>query len=205
MRETDSERRSREVLEREQINEEQISEGQINREPVGGRSSELSEGSGVGTAIGIGLIILGILAIAMPAFATIASTLVFGWLFVIAGVAQIIYAFWGRSVGQLVWKLVLGVLYLGAGILVLSNVLTGAIALTFVLGVTIFAQGVIQVILAFAIRPIQSWGALLISGVLGVILGILIWSQWPLIVGWLLGVGVGVSLLCDGVWMIMLS
>lgn len=99
----------------------------------------------------------------------------------------------------------LGLLYLGAGILILSNVLTGAIALTFVLGVTIFAQGVIQVILAFAIRPIQSWGALLVSGVLGVILGILIWSQWPLSVGWLLGVWIGVSLLCDGVWMIMLS
>lgn len=100
MRNIDPNSSSREALEREQTESEQI-----NREPIDARPVERpvgqSEGSGVGVAIGIGLIILGILAIAMPAFATIASTLVFGWLFVVAGVAQIVYAFWGVALVSL--------------------------------------------------------------------------------------------------------
>ncbi len=159
----------------------------------------------LGTAIGIGLVILGIISIARPAFAAIASTLVFGWLFIVAGVAQIIYAFLGRNLSQLVWKLLLGILYLGSGALILSNVLAGVVAITLILGITTFAQGALQVIFAFVMRPIPGWTAILVSGILSIILGILIWSQWPAGSGWLLGVWVGISLLTDGIWAIALS
>ena len=185
MRNTDSDIRSRESIESE--------------------SMARPKGSAIGVAIGVVLVVLGIIAIARPAFATVASTLVFGWLFIIAGVAQALYAFLGGSIGQFVWKLLLGILYVVAGILILSNVLAGALTLTLILGITIFVQGAVQVVSAFAIRPLPRWGALLASGVLGVILGILVWSQWPFNVGWLLGVWVGISLLCDGLWMIALS
>lgn len=164
-----------------------------------------SGGSSLGMAIGIGLIILGIVAIARPAFAAIASTLVFGWLFIVAGVAQVIYAFFGRNVGQLVWKLLLGIIYLVAGATILSNVLAGVATITLILGVTTFAQGVLQVIFAFTMRPVPGWTFILGSGILSVILGILIWSEWPADSAWLLGVWVGLSLLSDGLWAIMLS
>lgn len=193
MKPTDSERRettAREAADRSQIDRSEVA---------------TSEGSALGIGIGIGLIILGLIAIARPAFATIASTVLFGWLFIIAGIAQIIYAFGGRNVSALVWKLLLGILYLGAGFVILRNILSGAIALTFILGATIFLQGVVRVISAFAVKPAKRWDALLFSGILGIILGIFIWSEWPFNVGWLLGVWVGVSLLSDGIWMIALS
>ncbi len=166
---------------------------------------EQSGGSAIGVGIGIGLVILGIVSIARPAFAAIASTLVFGWVFIVAGVAQIIFAFFGRNVRQLVWKLLLGIIYLVAGATILSNVLVGVATITFVLGVTIFAQGVIQVVFAFTMRPIPGWVFVLGSGILSIILGILIWSEWPAGSVWLLGVWVGLSLLSDGLWAIMLS
>jgi uncharacterized membrane protein HdeD (DUF308 family) len=169
------------------------------------RDRERTGGSGTGIVVGVLLVILGLIAIARPLYATIASTLVFSWLFIFAGIAQIVYAFGSRGAGQLVWKLLLGVLYLGAGIIILSNVLSGALALTLILGVTIFVQGVIQVILAFGIRPARNWGWLLVSGILGIILGIFIWSEWPFNAIWLIGLWVGINLLFDGIWMITLS
>ena len=155
--------------------------------------------------VGVLLVILGLIAIARPVYATIASTLVFGWLFILAGIVQLVYAFGSRSAGQVVWKLLLGFLYLGAGIVVLSNVLSGAIALTLILGITLFVQGVIQVIFAFGIRPARSWGLVLFSGIIEVILGIFIWSEWPFNADWLLGLWVGIGLLVNGFWMITLA
>lgn len=61
------------------------------------RDRERTGGSGLGIIVGILLVILGLIAIARPLYATLASTLVFGWLFIFAGIAQIIYAFGSRE------------------------------------------------------------------------------------------------------------
>lgn len=66
------------------------------------------------------------------------------------------------------------------------NPLEGAFAFTLVLGITIFVQGVIQVSLAFQMRRISpSWGWMLVSGMIGIIFGIFVWSSTPLTVAWL--------------------
>lgn len=161
--------------------------------------------AGWGVALGIVLIVLGLVALARPFYATIASTLVFGWLFIFAGVAKIVYSFTSRGSGKLIWKLLLGVLYLAAGIYVVSNPAIGVAALTLALGITIFAQGVIEVILAFQLKPGQGWGWVLAGGIAGVILGILIWSQFPSTAVWVLGFWVGIHLLISGVWILAIS
>lgn len=161
--------------------------------------------SGGLTAIAIVMIILGLIAATFPFFAGIASTLFFGWVFIFAGIAQIVYAFQSKRAGQVVWKLILGVMYVLAGILILANPLQGLLAFTLVLGITIFVQGIIQVSLAFQFRRISpNWGWVLVSGILGIILGIFIWSSFPASAPWLIGVWVGVNLLSDGIWMLTL-
>jgi uncharacterized membrane protein HdeD (DUF308 family) len=151
------------------------------------------------------MIILGMIAIIFPLFATITSTLVFGWIFIFAGIAQIVYAFQSRGAGQIAWKLILGLLYLLAGIFVLIDPLQGAFAFTLVLGVTIFVQGIIQVSLAFQMRRTSpNWVWMLVSGIAGIILGIFIWSSFPFSAAWLIGTWVGVNLFFDGVWMLTL-
>ena len=155
------------------------------------------------SAIAVLMIVLGLIAIAFPFFATVASTLVFGWLFIVAGIAQIIYAFQSKGVGKFVWKLILGALYLLAGIIVMVNPLEGVLAFTLVLGITIFVQGMIQVILAFQMRRISSnWGWILASGIVGIICGIFVWSSFPFSAAWLIGTLIGVNLLFDGIWML---
>ena len=172
-------------------------------------SSELTQqvrkGAGWGIAIGIILLVLGFIAIARPLYATIASTVVFGWLFIVAGVAQFIYAFRSDGFGQMLWKVLLGILYLISGVYMVSNPMIGAMALTLVLGVTIFAQGAIEVILAFQLRPAPGWIIVLLGGIVGIILGVFIWSRFPYSADWLIGLWVGIHLLFSGAWILVLA
>lgn len=168
-------------------------------------TAQAKPSGGWGIAIGVILVILGLIAFARPFYATIATTFAFGWLFIIAGVGQIIYAFGSRSAGQVLWKILLGILYLIAGIFLVNSPIAGALSVTLVLGITIFLQGIIQVIMAFQIRPGRAWGAVLVSGLLGIILGIFIWSNFPFNAAWILGLFVGVALLVNGVWLISSS
>jgi uncharacterized membrane protein HdeD (DUF308 family) len=157
------------------------------------------------TAIAIFMIVLGMLAIVFPFIASIASTVLFGWVFIVAGVAQVGYAIQSKHAGQTVWKAILGILYVVAGFYVLVNPLQGTLTLTLVLGITIFVQGIIQVALAFQMRRVSpNWGWMLVSGIAGIILGIFIWSDFPFNAVWLLGTWVGINLLFDGVWMLTL-
>ncbi|MEH1804361.1 HdeD family acid-resistance protein [Nostoc sp.] len=161
--------------------------------------------SGWTTAIAILMILLGIIAIAFPFFASVASTLIFGWVFIFAGITQIVYAFQSRGAGKVVGKLILGLLYLLAGILIVVNPLKGVLALTLVLGITIFLQGIIQVSIAFQMRRISpNWGLMLVSGIIGIIFGIFVWSNFPFGAVWLIGTFIGINLLFDGVWMLTL-
>ncbi|MDX2240881.1 MAG: DUF308 domain-containing protein [Leptolyngbyaceae cyanobacterium bins.302] len=167
--------------------------------------SQVRKGAGWGIAIGMILLVLGIVAIARPLYATIASAIVFGWLFVIAGVLQIVYALRSQDIGKLIWKLLLGILYLGAGIYIIGTPAMGAITLTLVLGISIFAQGVIEVVLAFQLRPASGWKWVLLGGIAGIILGIFIWSQFPNSAEWLVGLWVGIHFLLNGIWILVLS
>ena len=157
------------------------------------------------TPIAVLMIVLGFLAIVFPFVATVASTLVFGWIFIVAGIAQLVYALQSKGVGQVAWKLVLGLLYLFSGIVVVARPLEGVLAFTLVLGITIFVQGIIQVSLAFQMRRLSpNWGWMLASGIVGIIFGIFVWSSFPFSAAWLIGTLIGVNLLFDGAWMLTL-
>jgi uncharacterized membrane protein HdeD (DUF308 family) len=161
---------------------------------------KIGPGSGWAIALGILMIVLGIVAITSPFVASIAIEIVLGWLFIIGGVLQAIYAFQhNRNGTSLALKLILGMLSLFIGILLLTNPLAGVVSLTLAIGIFFFVDGVFRVILAFQLKPSFRWGWVLVSGILMIILGILIWSQWPFNAVWVLGLLVGVGLLANGI------
>ena len=163
------------------------------------------QATGWGIAIGILLIVLGILAIALPMAATLAGSLLFGWLFVLAGIAQIIFAIQSRHERYFIWKLLLGIAYILAGIFVLSSPIITALTLTLIMGISILIQSVLQVVGAFTMKPDRGWGWVLFSGIMGIILAILIWSQWPSSGIWFIGIWLGVNFLSDGLGLVMSS
>ena len=166
---------------------------------------KLQQITGWGIGVGILLIILGIIAIVFPLIVTVSTSLLFGWLFVMAGLAQVVYAFQSPQEKHFIWKLLLGILYILAGIFVASSPVITALTLTLILGISIFTQSVIQVVGAFQMRPDRGWRWILFSGIMGIALAILIMLQWPFSAVWFLGVWFGVNFLSDGIGLLMSS
>ncbi|WP_026735428.1 HdeD family acid-resistance protein [Fischerella sp. PCC 9605] len=165
---------------------------------------EVRQNLGWFIALGILMIVLGIAAIVEPFFATIAVARVFSWVFLFAGIIRIIHAVQSRRQRGFWPKLLIGILYVITGILLLGNVFAAVLTLTLACGGVILAQGILEVIAAFKVRPEPNWGWMLFSGIIAIILGILILYRWPFNAIWLLGMFTAVSFVFTGTWMIML-
>lgn len=168
-------------------------------------STDTKKGVNRSLLIGVLLIGLGLVAIASPAVSTIVAET---WIAVIlssAGVTKLIYAFQTRNQGGFIWKLLLSVLYIATGVMLFVYPLTGVLTLTLLLGSFLLTEGVFELFLAFRLRPQQNWTWVLVNGIITLILGGMIWFQWPFDAPWLIGTLVGVSVLFTGVSRLMLS
>jgi uncharacterized membrane protein HdeD (DUF308 family) len=154
--------------------------------------------------IGVLLIVLGIGAVILPNVTTIVAETWIAIILASAGASKVFYAIQTRSEG-FIWKLLLGVLYIATGIMLFVYPLTGVLSLTLLLGSFLLAEGVFELILAFQLRPRQNWGWVLADGIITLLLGGLVWFEWPFDAPWLIGVLVGVSVLSTGISRVMLS
>lgn len=156
-------------------------------------------------ALGILMIILGAIAVGAPVVATIAVQFMLGWLLVISGIAEAIHAFMAKGWRGFLLELLSALLYVAVGVLLLVNPLEGALALTIVLAVFLIVEGIFKIIMAFRVRDHDGWGWLLASGIVSVVLGVLIWAQWPASGLWVFGLLVGIQLLFTGWALVMVA
>ena len=154
---------------------------------------------------GILMFVCGLLAISLPLASSIGIVIVLAWLILFAGVSHLIFAFHSHSVGGFLWKVLLAVVYGIAGVYLLLHPLLGVVSLTLVLAVFLFAEGVVEIALYFGIRRLPRSGWVLFDGIVTLILGILIWRQWPSSSVWVIGTLVGISLMFSGISRLMLS
>lgn len=167
-------------------------------------SSEINKSINWSIWMGVLLIVLGIAAIAAPAVSTIVAETWIALILASAGVAKIVHAFQTKENG-FIWKLLLGALYIATGAMLFFNPLTGVLTLTLLLGSFLLAEGTFELILAFRLRPQPYWTWELGNGIITLLLGAMIWFQWPFNAPWLLGTLVGASVLFSGVSRVMLS
>ena len=168
-------------------------------------STENKKGINGSLLIGVLLIVLGLVAIAQPAVSTIFAETWFALILVSAGAAKLTYAFQTRDSGGFVWKLLLSVLYIAIGVMLFVSPLKGVLTLTLLLGSFLLTEGVFNLILAFRLRGQQNWTWVLVDGIITLLLGGMIWFQWPFNAPWLIGTLVGVSVLFTGISRVMLS
>lgn len=155
--------------------------------------------------VGIIMIVLGVLAIALPHGATIAIEVLIGWLLIFGGIAQFIHAIGSRRANGVALNIIWSLLYFIVGALLLANPFQGAISLTLLLAALFVFGGIFKVITSVQIRTSPAWGWLLLSGIAAIVLGIIIWAGWPGDAGWVLGLLVGIDLIFGGFWMIMFA
>ncbi len=153
---------------------------------------------------GILIAILGALAIGAPLLSTLVATKFLGWLFIIAAVIGFVGLFRAQDVPGFLWSLLGVILLLAIGVFLLWRPVTGAIALTLALAVYFAVQGITQIFLSLEHRrSLSSWGWVLASGIIDLILAAIILARWPETAAWVIGLLVGVNLLMYGIALAM--
>jgi uncharacterized membrane protein HdeD (DUF308 family) len=154
--------------------------------------------------LGIALIVLGTILLASPVIATLATVTVLGVLILLGGVMEVVGAFWCQEWSGFFLALLSGILGVVVGLMLLSNPIEGGIMLTVLLASFLFVGGIFKAVAAIAHR-FEGWGWLLLSGVVDVVLGVLIWRELPASGLTIIGLLVGISLIFRGVSWLMVG
>lgn len=156
-------------------------------------------------ALGILWLVLGLSALVLPFAATLAIELLIGIALVVGGIGQFVHASRDREWPSLALQLLGGALAVIAGGLLLLFPIRGIAALTLILGAFFVASGIWKIVIALHNRALPQWRWLLVSGVLGLIIGILILLGWPTSAIWAIGLLVGIEFTVTGAAMIALA
>lgn len=148
--------------------------------------------------LGVVLALLGLGAILFPIFATLAATVLFGWVFFVSGLLILFGAFSIRGTGPFFGALLFALLSVAAGVFLLFHPLAGAVVLTLIVGVIFMLQGASELVFALEIRPRGGWVGMLISGIASIAVALIIVAGWPGISIVVLGVLLGVNFLTTG-------
>jgi uncharacterized membrane protein HdeD (DUF308 family) len=149
--------------------------------------------------LGVALVVVGLIAVAFPLMAALSFNWLVGLTLIVGGVLTLVHAFRVRRWQGFAVQVLLGLLYLGGGLIFLANPFAGLLALTVSLGAFFAADGIARVLLALQIRPQPGWGLFLASGLLSFVLGVLVFLGLPS--GWslaFLGIIVGINMILTG-------
>ena len=147
---------------------------------------------------------LGIVATLTAGLSTIVAVDFFGWILVIAGAGVTLHAFWAKRWSGFFLQLFSGLLYLVAGWMLATHGELSAIALTLVIAISFVVQGAFRIGAALSTR-IDGWDGLLVSGIITLLLGLMIWNEWPLSGVWVIGLFVGIDMFFYGGWFVSLA
>jgi uncharacterized membrane protein HdeD (DUF308 family) len=144
------------------------------------------------------MILAGILALIFPVISSVAIVLFLGWLLIFSGILQAVSLIDARHVPHFWLQLVSVVLSVLVGVLFLRNPGAGLLTLTLLLIVFFMVEGISKVIFSLTIRPFPNWGWVFASGVISILLAFYLWANTPVTAIWLLGVLLGIELICEG-------
>ena len=155
-------------------------------------------------SLGIALVVLGVVAVGSAWIATLASVILFGWLVTISGVVEAAVSFRVRNWSGFLQHLLIGILTAILGLMILVHPVASAAGLTLVIAALFLIGGIFRLASAFALRyPRWIWTAL--DGTACIILGGMIFAEWPSSALWVIGTFLGISLIFRGWAWIMLS
>jgi uncharacterized membrane protein HdeD (DUF308 family) len=149
---------------------------------------------------GVVLLILGAVAIIVPPIATLAATIVIGWLFLLSGIIGLVTTFMMRNAPGFWWSLVSAALGVLAGGWLLARPLTGAVSLTIVVVAFFIIEGIASIMFALEHKRELTgrWGWMLVSGVIDLVLAAVIFAGLPGTAAWAIGLLVGINMLFGG-------
>jgi len=163
------------------------------------------QASGMSILWGAVLIVLGALAVGSPLLAAAVVTTLIAWLIIFAGVVHLVGAFQKHETGSLIWRLLVGVAYIVFGVYLVAHPALRVASLTLLLATLFIVEGILDIAMYFKVRAVARSGWILIDGIVTLLLGMMIYAQWPSSSVWAIGTLVGVSLIISGITRVMLS
>jgi uncharacterized membrane protein HdeD (DUF308 family) len=168
-------------------------------------TDEIHKRAGWSIFMGVLTAALGVFLVVYPMATATLTTVLLGWILLLVGIAQFIFALNSTSVGSFFLKIALSLLYGIAGIALVAFPILGMAALTGIVGGFLLVQAVLQTVAAFQLRPAHGWGWVLSDGLASALLGILILRGWPSSSVWAIGTLVGASVFVGGIGRIVLA
>jgi uncharacterized membrane protein HdeD (DUF308 family) len=147
---------------------------------------------------GVLLVVAGVLALIYPFIASVAIVFLLAWILIVSGILQGIGLIGARHVPHFWLQLISAVLAILIGLLLLRAPDSGLLLITVLLIVYFMVEGIAKVIFALTIKPFPNWGWVLGSGVVGIFLALILWASMPLSAEWVLGLLLGIQLVCEG-------
>ncbi len=147
--------------------------------------------------LGIGLMVLGALAICSAFLATTLTVSIIGVLLMIGGATQIVNSLYAGRWHGFFLHFALGILYLVVGFMLIDAPILNAITLTFLLAGFFILAGLFRVVAALTTQ-LPGWGWALFNGLVTFMLGALIYRQWPSSGLWVIGLFVGIEMIFAG-------
>lgn len=154
---------------------------------------------------GILLTILGAIGMSMSFVMTLATMLYFGVLAIAAGVVMLVDSFKAEGWKSKLWYLLISVLYVIAGVVMIMNPAGSAVWFTLFMAGFLFVVGIMRVFAGFQMRGISGWWWTVLAGISAIILGIMIFIDWPISGLWAIGLFVSIDLLMHGISWISLA
>jgi uncharacterized membrane protein HdeD (DUF308 family) len=187
---------------------ERGSEGQMS-------SSELAKsGGGLGythvaskwgwfVALGVVLLLLGVLALGDVVVVTLISTIFIGAMLLVGGVFQVVHAFMVKTWSGFLLSMLGGIVYAVGGLLIMNEPVQGALVITLFLIVALMIGGILRIVVAVRHREMNGWWLMALSGLISVLIGFLLYASFPWSGLWVLGTLIGVELLVQGATWLM--
>ena len=158
----------------------------------------IKDNAKLAVTIGIVLIIVGVLAVAAPLAAGLSITIAVGTLLILGGIGECLLAFQAGAFRRGLLIVIVGALMAAAGFYLITQPVAGLASITLFLTAYFIVTGIFEIIAAVQIRPSSGWGWMLFNGVITLLLGILLWRQFPLSGAWAVGVLFGIKMICSG-------
>lgn len=145
------------------------------------------------------LTVLGLMAVLTPAITGVALSVVLGVFLVVGGIAHFVHAASGRNWTGRLSQVALGIVFVVGGIVLVTEPYVGLFTLTALLIGFFLVDGIVEIVMGTRLRPYRGWLSIVGSGVLSLVIGWLIWMDFPSSAQWAVGLLFGIGLFTSGV------
>ncbi len=152
-------------------------------------------------ALGLAMIVVGLLAVLNPVATGIVSGLFLSFIFLLGGGIALLVGFTDNGLSHRLVDIIFGLLSIAAGVLTAINPLIGAVTLAWIAGAMFVVSGVMEVV--SAIRGGGHRGLLLFLGIVDVLIGLYFLFSSPELALVLLAILVGAGFAFRGISILM--